>query len=46
VFGHRKIKERARRRQYSACPAARPASVHAESRSVAVPTLHRRPWCC
>jgi hypothetical protein len=46
VFELRKINEHARPRRYSACPAARPASVHAGSRPVAVPTLRRRPWCC
>jgi len=46
VFGYRNINERARPRRYSACPCARPASVHAGSRSVGVPIRRRRSWCC
>jgi hypothetical protein len=46
VFRGRKINQRVRPRQYSACPGAAPATVRGGSRMVGVPSSRRRSWCC
>jgi len=46
VFRSRRIIQRVRPRQYSACPGAAPATVRAGSRLVGVPSSRRRSSCC